>query len=173
MRVVLTGPESVGKSILAEQLAQYYKGTFIREFAREYVEALDNSYKYEDVIKICKQQLTEYDNLEKYEGFCFFDTYLIITKVWFLHVFNKLPGWFEGEFKKRPVDLYLLCKDDLVWEADGVRENEELRTLLFDKYEQELKSYGFNYAIIKGKGKERLDNAIIQIDNYCKKITKI
>ena len=166
MKIVLTGPESVGKSELAKQLSEHYRGVNTKELARDYVESLNRPYNYDDVVKICCKQLIEYDNLEKHNGFCFFDTYLIITKIWFLHVYNKIPDWFEGEFKKRPVDLYLLCRDDIEWQADGVRENNELRGLLFEKYKQELNNYGFNYEIIQGSGKERVDNAIASINKF-------
>lgn len=169
MKIVLTGPESVGKSILTKQLAEYYKGIYVEEYARYYIESLKETYGYRDVLHIAKHQFKEYDNLDKIEGFCFFDTYLIITKIWFLLVFNKIPIWFEEEFKKRPVDLYLLCKDDIDWQPDGVRENKNIRSLLFEKYKQELDNYGFNYSIISGKGRERLTNAIDSINNFVNK----
>lgn len=96
--------------------------------------------------------------------FVFFDTYLIISKIWFLHVFNKLPDWFEDEFAQRPVDLYLLCKDDLDWKPDLVRENRDIRGLLFEKYKQQLEAYGFAYKIIEGSGEQRVRNAVDAID---------
>jgi len=95
MKIVLTGPESVGKSVLTKQLAEYYNGKHIEEYARYYIESLNEIYNYRDVVNILQHQLKEYDNLNKIERFCFFDTYLIITKIWFLHVFNKIPTWFE------------------------------------------------------------------------------
>lgn len=166
MKIVLTGPESVGKSRLAKELACIYNGCCISEYARDYVEELKKPYEYFDVIQIAKQQLKEYDNVDGKQCFCFFDTYLIITKVWFLFVFNKVPSWFESEFVKRPVDLYLLCKDDIDWKDDGVRENGEIRGVLFDKYKQELDAYGFNYSIVSGNGKDRLNNAINSINKF-------
>ena len=168
MKVVLTGPESVGKSTLTKHLALHYNGEYVEEFARKYVEELNRPYTYQDVETIVKQQLKEYDGLQKQEGLCFFDTFLIISKIWFLHVYDRLPDWFEEEFGKRPVDLYLLCKDDLEWEQDGVRENKNIRSLLFEKYKQQLENYGCCYAIVEGKGEERLNNAIKVIDKKYK-----
>ena len=165
MKVVLTGPESVGKSTLTKQLSEFYNGVYVEEFARNYVEQLGRPYTYNDVEFIVQQQLKEYDDFKNQKGFCFFDTFLIISKIWFLHVYHRLPEWFEDEFMKRPVDLYLLCKDDLEWESDGVRENEKLRRLLFDKYKDELDKYGFRYVIIEGEGENRLKKAIEVINN--------
>ncbi len=168
MKIVLTGPESVGKSTLSQQLAYIYKGVNIKEFAREYVENLKQDYQYQDVVNITRQQIQEYD-MHKHKNFCFFDTFLLISKVWFNQVYNRLPNWFEEEFAKRPVDLYLLCKDDIKWIADGVRENEDTRAFLFDIYKKELDSYGFAYKIIEGSGEQRLKNAVEAIDEIIKK----
>ncbi|WP_066627586.1 AAA family ATPase [Labilibacter marinus] len=168
MKIVLTGPESVGKSTLAKQLAKEYNGEYVEEIARSYVEKLNRPYNYEDVVNIVQYQLQQYDQCEKLEMNYFFDTYLIVSKVWFLHVYKKMPSWFEAAYKKRPVDLYLLCKDDLEWEADGVRENENIRSLLFHSYQHELDNYGFNYRIVEGKGAERLINAKALIEEYKK-----
>ncbi len=160
MKVVITGPESAGKSILSSGLANVFKGNFVDEYARSYVENLESHYQYSDVEHIARHQLMQYDILKYSKGFTFFDTYMIITKIWFLHVYNKIPSWFESEFIKRPVDLYLLCKPDLVWVDDGIRENEDKRDLLFSKYKNELDNYGFDYEIIEGFGEKRLDNAV-------------
>ncbi len=170
MKIVLTGPECVGKSILSEQLAYIYEGIYVKEFAREYVEGLKNPYQYNDVVEIARQQLKEYDNLENHEGFCFFDTYLIITKVWFQQVYNKLPQWFEDEFAQRPVDFYLLLKNDISWFPDGIRENKDKRSFLFDQYKSELDTYGFAYKIIEGTGEQRLKNAVNAIDEWIENI---
>lgn len=166
MKIVLTGPECVGKSTLTKQLAYVYKGTYIKEFARNYVEGLKAPYQYNDVVKIARQQLNEYDNLDNQDRFCFFDTYFIVTKVWFKQVYNKLPHWFEDEFTQRPVDFYLLLKNDISWIPDGVRENKNKRSFLFDQYKSELDNYGFAYKIIEGNGEQRLKNAVNAINEW-------
>ena len=38
MRVGIIGPESTGKSTLAHELAQQFNGTYVPEYAREYIE---------------------------------------------------------------------------------------------------------------------------------------
>lgn len=172
MKIVLTGPECASKSTLSKQLAYIYEGKYIKEFAREYVEGLKAPYQYNDVVNIARQQLNEYDNFISHEGFCFFDTYLIITKIWFLQVYNKLPQWFEEEFKKRPMDLYLLLNNDISWQPDGVRENKDRRGFLFDLYKSELDDYGFAYKVIEGTGEQRLTNAVNAINEWIEK-TKI
>jgi len=168
MRIVVTGPESTGKTTLALQLADYFGGKYIPEFAREYVEKLARHYTFEDVEAIARKQVNQYfetdQNADKY---CFFDTWLIITKVWFQWVYGKQPDWLEDEIVGCPVDLYLLCRPDLPWEADAVRENGgESRLLLFEQYRNELIRYGFNFVEIEGSGDQRLKNAISAILNF-------
>ncbi|MBK7030628.1 MAG: ATP-binding protein [Bacteroidales bacterium] len=40
LRIAITGPESTGKSWLAEQLAEYYGTVWVPEFAREFLEQI-------------------------------------------------------------------------------------------------------------------------------------
>lgn len=171
MKIVITGPESVGKSTLVNQLGKYFKDAIsYKEFARSYVENQNGHYNYTDIENIAKEQLNEYDKSKDHEGIVLFDTFLIVTKVWFKHVYNKLPEWFEEELLKRPVDLFLLCEPDIPWVYDPVRENCNDREFFFNLYRNEIESYGYNYQIIRGQGKERTLNAIEIVENYKKQI---
>lgn len=169
IRIAVTGPESTGKTTLALQLAQLYQGTYIPEIAREYVEKLPRHYTYEDVETIARMQLGQYQQTQSGQGsLFFFDTWLIITKVWFNWVFHKTPPWLEDQIRQCPIDLFLVCMPDLPWEADPVRENGgENRLKLLDLYRGELQHYGFNYVEIGGMGDRRLQAAIQALNKYC------
>lgn len=167
-RVVITGPESTGKTVLANQLALDYKALVIPEYAREYIEKLDKKYTYQDIENIAYRQLeleAEYET--KTNTILFYDTYLIITKVWFDVVYKQHPDWLNEFLVNSRIDLYLLCNTDLPWIPDGIRENGgEMRESLFLKYKHELELYHLPYRIVKGKGEERLLSAKEQINNY-------
>jgi len=169
IRIVVTGPESTGKTTLAKQLAEFYHGQYIQEYAREYIEKLPHPYTYEDVEDIAKAQVKQFQETQSSLDRVFiFDTWLIITKVWFDWVFGKTPLWIEGQIRGCPMELFLLCEPDLPWEADRVRENGgENRVKLFMQYRKELVHYGFNFVEISGTGDERLTNAIAAINNVC------
>lgn len=169
IRIAITGPESTGKTTLAKQLAEHYGGVYIPEYAREYVEQLPEHYTFGDVENIARTQVEQYlATINSPGNIYFFDTWLIITKVWFQWVFGKVPDWLEAQIKSCPIDLFLLCCADLPWEADPVRENGgENRIELFKQYEQELKHYNFNFVEIKGAGNERLDLAVKAINDCC------
>ena len=170
IRIAVTGPESSGKTTLARQLAELYKGQYIPEFAREYVEKLAHHYSYEDVETIARTQVEQYlVTKTSSEKLFFFDTWLIITKVWFRWVFGKTPDWLEGQIRDCPIDLFLLCRPDLPWEADPVRENGgENRIRLFEEYRNELINYGFSFVEISGTDDQRLNNAIEAIRKFYK-----
>lgn len=167
IRIAVTGPESTGKTTLARQLAEFYKGRYIPEFAREYIEKLPRHYTYNDIEAIAQTQIAQYQATKSSsEQLFIFDTWLIITKVWFNWVFRKTPDWLEDKIHDCPIDLYLLCLPDLPWEADSVRENGgENRLKLFDEYRKELNHYGFKFVEIGGVGEVRLQTAIDAINN--------
>lgn len=165
-KIVITGPESTGKTTLAEQLAAHYMGDFVPEYARQYVENLQRPYVFDDVEIIARKQLADYLAYEKRKNrIVFFDTYLIITKVWFDVVFKQSPKWITEHLENCKVDLFLVCNTDIPWVADSVRENGgEMREELFQLYINELNNFNLKYFIIKGEGEKRLSSAIQAID---------
>jgi nicotinamide riboside kinase len=155
----ITGAESTGKSTLTMDLAAHFGGLGVPEFARTYLESLDDSYKYSDVEYIAHRQI----ELIKESGaaqLVFFDTCLINLKVWFREVFQQVPSWLEQEIPIAGRGIYLMCQPDLPWEFDPLRENPHRRDYLTEQYEHELKAAGFVYFRIFGKDEVRLQNAI-------------
>lgn len=150
-RIGIIGPESTGKSTLAEYLAHRYEGVLVPEYAREYMENLAPSYgyTYDDVVAIAKQQLSVLSSINS--NLVVFDTELIITKVWFLHKFGRCPDFVEQALRDYPMDVYLLCYPDLPWLPDPVRENPNIREYLFDWYEREIQALNIPYYIIRHK----------------------
>jgi len=163
--VVITGAESTGKSTLAEALGNYYHVPVIPEFARDYVEKLNRPYTYGDVEKIALKQLEELNAAKKLEHpVIFVDTWLIITKIWFEVVFQKVPAWLENTIRTTPIDLFLVCDTDLPWIPDPVRENGgEKRRILHDMYIENIKKYNFTFHIVNGEDQLRFENALHQV----------
>ena len=160
--IVITGAESTGKSELSQLLSSHYGMPCLPEFAREYVENLKRPYNYSDVETIALKQIQQFDEMkEKGYPLLFIDTWLIITKIWFEEVYDKVPGWLEPEIIKRKVDLFLVCDTDLPWIPDNVRENGgEKRKYLQQRYLETIIHYGFQYEIVNGKYEKRFNNAV-------------
>jgi len=163
-KIAILGPESTGKTALAKQLAEHFKTEWVPEYAREYVENLTRPYTYEDVCNIALKQIEEeefYENIESInDKYVFFDTDLIITKVWFDYRFGKVPDFLKERMKIVFFDLYLLCSPDLPWEADPVREHGDDREYFFDWYKNEIEQTGKPNVIVTGIGNQRFQNAL-------------
>ena len=169
-KLAIIGPESTGKSVLAEELAKHYNGDWIPEYARTYVESLKGTYQFEDLDHIAQKQIEQkkaYENKHNH-GFVFFDTDLIITKVWFEHCYGIIPAFVEESLATGFFDYYLLCAPDIPWVADGVRENGNDREYFFNWYQSEIIKLNKPYTVIKGLGKERTNSAIRKINEFFK-----
>lgn len=161
-RIVVTGPESTGKTELSFNLAKRLNTDFIPEYARSYVENLNRPYTYCDVENIARFQIAQEKMFEERKtDLLIFDTWLIITKVWFDLVFGKCPEWVISYIKSSKIDLFLVCKTDLPWIPDPVRENGgEKREQLLKLYCDEIDSFGFSYELVDGIGLKRTENAL-------------
>jgi nicotinamide riboside kinase len=168
-RFVLTGPESTGKSLMAEALAGHFNGNSIPEYAREHIAALNRPYTAADVLEIARVQNVQYLESLQMKTPVFFDTWLIITRIWLKVVFNSSHEWIDMALKESRIDLYLLCYPDIPWVPDPLRENGgEMRHRLYGMYLDTLEEYGLPYRIIRGTGEERINNAIFAVEEFIK-----
>jgi len=167
-RILILGPESTGKSTLAEMLAQHYAEPWVPEVAREYLEKLDRPYTYEDLLQIGKQQMNLEDELAlTATRFLFCDTDLRVIQVWSQHRYGKVDPWVLEEIARRTYDLILLCAPDLPWQEDPLREHPELemREAFFAKYLQLTKQSGFPFKIIAGDPVKRMSTGVEAIQS--------
>lgn len=166
--IVLTGPESTAKSTLTQKLAAYFGVACFPEYAREYLTSGKGGYTYPDLEHIARKQIEQYEIARQMEDdFVFLDTWLIITKVWFKWVFGRVPAWLEEAIISHPVHLFLLCRPDIPWVPDPLRENGgEQREQLFGRYKNELQIFGFPVAEVGGTGEQRVFNAIEAVKSH-------
>jgi len=150
MRIGIIGPESTGKSTLAQAIATRLGGKFVPEYARTFVEQKGTTeVSWDELCRIAQKQIDEL--AEAAEELWIFDTELIITKVWFDYAFQSVPEWLETAIRTYPMDLYLLCLPDIPWQADAARSNgsDAIRQELFNRYEKEIRELGIPYYIIR------------------------
>ena len=161
LKIAVTGPESTGKSMLAEQLAGHYKTVWVPEYAREYINSLGRPYEQADILEIARGQVRSEEQLYgKAQRVMFCDTELIVTKIWSEVKYSHCDPLILQMMSEREYDLYLLCDVDLPWVDDPQREHPHLRAYLFGLYEKELNERHANYAVVSGIGRSRLENAI-------------
>ena len=155
-KVGIIGPESSGKSTLARYLAKRYQGVLIPEYARTFVEQKGTTeVTWDELCGIAKHQIEEMERLTSHlspltSHLYFFDTELIITKVWFDYAFGRVPEWLNENIHRFPMDVYLLTYPDLPWVPDSARSNgsDAIRKELFNRYEAEIQALGIPYYII-------------------------
>jgi len=190
-KIVIIGPESTGKSTLCEQLAAHYHTGWVREYAREYMTAHGTAYQYEDLLTMAKGQLALEDaatagllreraagvgglqdgepgkpDLGPGTSLLFIDTDMYVMKVWSEFVFGKCDPWILNQILLRSYDGYLLCRTDLPWTPDELREYPDLvtREKLYHIYRDCLVNQSTPWTEIGGQSGERLDGAIAAVN---------
>lgn len=162
IKIAIVGPESSGKTFLAENLAAHYNCLWVPEYAREYLERCARPYTKEDVEKIAKGQIvTEDIAAAKSKSFLICDTNLLVIKIWMDDKYGSTPQWVEEEILRRKYDLHLLTAPDIPYEDDPLRENPERGEYFFKEYEKLLRALKFPYAIISGTN--RIEQAVCEI----------
>ena len=184
-KIVVVGPESTGKSTLCRQLATHYHSMWCPEYAREYLLKNGTNYTYENLLDIAKgqialeekttDQLSDFliQNIKGEENttakpYLFIDTDMYVMKVWCEFVFGKCHTWILDRIVERKYDLYLLCKPDLPWVKDELREypDERTRIRLYHHYRELLTQQSVPWLEVSGVESARLTKAVEAIDQY-------
>jgi nicotinamide riboside kinase len=64
LKIIVTGPESSGKTTLCNALSKHFNLPFSKEYAREYLNTLKRDYNPDDLLKIAKGQLQTENGLQ-------------------------------------------------------------------------------------------------------------
>jgi len=167
IRVVLTGSESTGKTTLSEQLARHYGAELVPEFVRAYAERHGGVIEFSDHGPIARGQMAlEDEHIARAPNLVVQDTDLLSTVVYCKHYFGTCPPWIEERAAARPPVLYLLCKIDLDWIADGVRDRGHMRDEMQQRFRDAVLASGAATAIVTGIDNERLERAVDAIDAF-------
>lgn len=169
----LTGPESSGKTTLAQQLADRLNAPWVPEAARTYFQQresvrADHHYDQSDVLAIARQQLAaETAALQNHSGGALvLDTDLSVIHVWFAERFGHGNAWLDEQWQALSPRCYLLLKPDLPWTPDPLRENPSDRERLFERYVELLDKSARPYGVVAGDGSDRLENALQIVDRW-------
>ncbi len=166
-RVNITGPESTGKSTLAEALARHFGVACVPEYAREYLARHGAAYTLPDLEAIARGQLQREEAAaaaSRGQKLLFCDTDLLVMKVWAEHAFGRCPAWILEELRRPRYDLTLLADVDLPWQPDPLREHPHLRQHFMEVYRQELRALAWPVVEISGPGPQRLAQAVAAVE---------
>ena len=165
-KIVLTGPESTGKSMLGMALAEHYGLKCVPEFARYYLEKNGKEYNFNQLLEIARgHKVFQRQAVEDYKGsIIFYDTDLINFHIWTKLVFHQSHKWIDEEMEKEQDHLYLLLYPDIPWTHDPLRENPNNRHHIYDHHLRTIANLKRKYRVIKGNGDIRIRNAIKAVD---------
>jgi len=121
--VVLTGPESSGKTFLAERLQQRFGGLVVGEYVRHFIEQERRDTCLADIPDIARGQLAWEDAARaQHPELLILDTHLLSNILWSRTLFGDRPAWLETALLQRHYDLHLLLSPQGVeWLDDGQR----------------------------------------------------
>lgn len=166
-RVVVTGPESTGKTTLAERLARHFGTTWVAEFARPYLERRNAERGTtavcleEDIEPIARGQLEAEEVAARLaERVLFCDTDLIVTRLWSEHYFGRCPGWIQEAARTRRYDLHLQLDVDVPWVEDPLRDRPHGREHFRELFRRYLRAHGCRVIEISGGWEERFAGAV-------------
>ena len=182
LKIVAIGPESTGKSTLCTDLALHFSTHWCQEYAREYLIKNGTNYSYEDLLLIAKGQLALEEkalielsihhskNDSTKQPILFIDTDMYVMKVWSEFVFDQCDPWILNQISERKYDGYLLCKHDLPWTKDELREYPEVekRASLYNYYKDILINQQTPWFEVTGSETERTQQAINWVDKLRK-----
>jgi nicotinamide riboside kinase len=138
--LVLTGPESSGKTTMARALGEVLSAPVVPEYARTYLQEIQRPYRHDDIGHIARGQRAW---IEVYASQAV--DWLVVDTDWtVLHIWEQLrfgPSryfWPEGYGPPLLPEAYLLCMPDIPWAPDPLRENPDDRWVLLGYYERLL-----------------------------------
>ena|SRR5690349_23275819 len=167
LKVILTGPESSGKTTLAKQLAYTLETGLTPEFSRACLLHLGRPYRYEDLAWILagQQAWETWHERNSKNGLLVCDTDWTVIRVWELFRFNRIDHTRNKEIDSNT--CYLLCSPDIPFESDQLRENPGERDQLFALYHALLVEKKARFVILEGNRDERFDKALGIIRKLC------
>ena len=164
LTVCLHGIESVGKSSLAERLADHYGTTHVPEYGRSHCEVHGTDCREEDLMLIGKAQQAMIEAARPWANrLLIADTDALMTAAWSQMMIGYLP---DQLISQRKADLYLMLGSDAPFVDDGTRVYKTVEEReKFDRIARATLSLSrTNFVEIRGSWDERFETAVLAID---------
>lgn len=153
-KICFYGPESTGKSTMANKMAAKFNTVFVPEVARELI--FSNEFSIEDIKRIgYAQNHRVKDKLREANKLLFCDTDIITTKIYSRHYLNAIPPELDELEKEFQYDHYFLFDIDVPWVADHLRDLGEQREVMLRQFRDALEQRNIPYQWVRGTYEER------------------
>lgn len=162
-KVCFYGPESTGKSTMAERMAKFYRTEFVPEVARELITS--NEFTLEDIERIGEAQTNRVEEKQKKANkILFCDTDLITTQIYSTYYLGKYPSVLAELEDKIHYDGYFFFEPDVPWVEDGLRDLGNKRDEMTNLFRKELERRRITYVTVKGDWENRFQIIKSEID---------
>ncbi|MFK8056768.1 MAG: AAA family ATPase [Saprospiraceae bacterium] len=161
--IIVTGPESSGKTTLSKALAKKLGAVWIPEYARGYLEAADRRAVAGDfphfvqaTDNLIEAGFQQQERAGRNPAVVIQDTGHEVLSIWQDDKFERTT-LVNDAFVNASPDLYLLCHPDLPWEYDPLREDPHRRKELFIAIHAMLDQTGIDVFEVSGFGESRTE----------------
>lgn len=164
-KVVVLGPESVGKSTMVRQLAEYFNTEYVDEYGRTYTELVgtDNLQIFDFENIALRHHNNIYNRIPC--KLLFIDTDALTTKVFAnMYLDNCESEVIDLLINLQSFDLCLVLSDEVPWIDDGTRDFPNNRVNHFNTIIESLNNVGRPYITITGtEYEDRFNKALKEV----------
>ena len=159
-RICVLGAESTGTTTLARALAAYYDAPWVPEYGRYYTEAFVNGkveWSSEEFVHIAHmQQRMEQTLAGNSNGLVICDTNAFATRLWHERNMGFMSPEVDAIARRDQVNMYIITDVDIPFVQDGIRDGEEIRHNMHQRFIEEVKETQVPYVIAQGNVEQRL-----------------
>jgi HTH-type transcriptional repressor of NAD biosynthesis genes len=166
-KILLTGTESVGKSVLTAKLAGYFNTNFVEEVGRTYCNVYSNKLRSELFDQIAMEHyLKQVEALQYSNKVLFVDSDAIATQYYLKMYCGVQSGLIGKIIEAQNYDLIIYLTPDVKWIYDGLRfkgdqkERDALNKAMYSMYEQYAKNFSGVLKTVSGNYQNRFMQSI-------------
>lgn len=175
-RIAIYGPESTGKTMLAEKLAAHFHAPLVTEYARERWDAQGGVLTLDDMLPVAHEQwrredaaVAQWQPMEGRPKMILCDTDALTTMLWSDLLYGTTPEELRrgAETRCRTYALYLLLDIDVPFAPDPQRcfPDPADRAQAMRLWQGALDRRQLPYVLIRGDWAERERHAIAAINH--------
>lgn len=156
LKVCFYGPESTGKTTLAQEMANRFHTVFVPEVSREILDS--NNFTLQDIERVGKAQTERIKASEQDANrLLICDTDILTTRIYSIQYLGTAPELLDDLEKEIRFDRYYLFNIDVPWVEDGLRDLGQQREHMMEMFRRELQHRGIIPFEVTGDYAHRAD----------------